>query len=431
MYSCNILEHDPQDSITPEDAFDSEVSVRNIMLGVYDKLQSDSYYGGSFQYLADNYADISTYNGFYTEFDEADSKNLPTTNILVEKVWLGIYSVINVTNELIGNIDNVIDSDFTVSERNELIAEAKTIRALCYLDLLVHFGEHWDLSSSFGIPLFDQSTNSDFANVESIARNTVEETYQFILKDLNDAANVGLSNSNAAYASNGLINALFVRLYLHKKDYSNALNFANVVIQNSIYSLNEVYSDNFHTEFSSESIFELASSSLDPTNLALYTISRNEVLPETDLKNSFDSLDTRRGLISVIDGLDDIERFLKADDFSSHGNPAYIMRLAEVYLYRAEANYHLGNLEEALSDINFLRKRAGIIVHDDIGNLLDKYLDENRWELFAEGKRLSTLTRIGVAQELLVIDDFRRIYPIPAREFTIEGNLIVQNPGYE
>ena len=129
--------------------------------------------------------------------------------------------------------------------------------------------------------------------------------------------------------------------------------------------------------------------------------------------------------------MDDIERFLKADDFSSHGNPAYIMRLAEVYLYRAEANYHLGNLEEALSDINFLRKRAGIIVHDDIGNLLDKYLDENRWELFAEGKRLSTLTRIGVAQELLVIDDFRRIYPIPAREFTIEGNLIVQNPGYE
>jgi len=57
-------------------------------------------------------------------------------------------------------------------------------------------------------------------------------------------------------------------------------------------------------------------------------------------------------------------------------------------------------------------------------------MNENRWEFFAEGKRLSTLTRIGEAQNVLGIADFRRIYPIPAREFTIEGNQLVQNPGY-
>ena len=125
-------------------------------------------------------------------------------SILITMGGVDHYDLSSSLIPLIENINNVVDGDFTESERNELIAEAKTIRALCYLDLLVHFGEHWDLSSSFGIPLFDQSTNSDFSNVESIARNTVEETYQFILGDLNEAADITLVNSDLTDVASAL-----------------------------------------------------------------------------------------------------------------------------------------------------------------------------------------------------------------------------------
>ena len=402
------------------------------MVGVYDKLLSSDYYGGAFQHLTDNYADISMYNGFFLEYQEADSKNLPTTNTLVERVWLGIYRVVNITNELVHNIPNVMDDNFTDEEKNELIAEAKAIRALCYLDLLVHFGEHWDLNSLFGIPIFKNATNSDFANVENIARNSVEETYQFILSDLTDASETGISNGSNGYINNSFLNALFSRTYLHMQDYTNSLMYSNNILSDTLSTsiLMNNYSDVFYTNSTSESILELTSNSLDPTELSIYTIARSEVIPEVDLINSFDSLDTRRSLIGIIEGIDGIERLLKYDDYSSHGNPAYLMRLAEFYLYRAEANYFTGNLDDALADLNILRERAGLSDYENTENLITNYTNENRWELFGEGKRLSTLTRIGVAQEVLGIADFQRIFPIPAREFAIEGNLIVQNPGY-
>ena len=83
-----------------------------------------------------------------------------------------------------------------------------------------------------------------------------------------------------------------------------------------------------------------------------------------------------------------------------------------------------------IDDLNTVRTRAGLEPYTDSNNFFEKYINENMWEFFGEGKRLYTLTRIDKAGEVLGIEDFRRIYPIPAREFTIEGNQLVQNPGY-
>ncbi|SVA43035.1 uncharacterized protein METZ01_LOCUS95889, partial [marine metagenome] len=62
--SCSVLEHDPQDSIVPDQAFNSEASVRSAVIGLYHQLQSDDYYGASIQYASDNYTDITAYAGF-------------------------------------------------------------------------------------------------------------------------------------------------------------------------------------------------------------------------------------------------------------------------------------------------------------------------------------------------------------------------------
>lgn len=69
-----------------------------------------------------------------------------------------------------------------------------------------------------------------------------------------------------------------------------------------------------------------------------------------------------------------------------------ISRLAEMYLNRAEAKYHLNDLQGALDDVNVIRKRAGI-PEWTLSNLpeglsvLDVTLEERRLELAFEAQR--------------------------------------------
>lgn len=69
-----------------------------------------------------------------------------------------------------------------------------------------------------------------------------------------------------------------------------------------------------------------------------------------------------------------------------------LIRLAEIYLNRAEANYHLGDQNGALSDVNIIRERAQIPPLE-LGNLpggksfFNCILDERRLELAWEGQR--------------------------------------------
>ena len=69
-----------------------------------------------------------------------------------------------------------------------------------------------------------------------------------------------------------------------------------------------------------------------------------------------------------------------------------ISRLAEMYLNRAEAKYHLGDIQGALDDINTIRRRAGIPLWT-AGNMpgetdvLELILEERRLELAFEAHR--------------------------------------------
>ena len=69
-----------------------------------------------------------------------------------------------------------------------------------------------------------------------------------------------------------------------------------------------------------------------------------------------------------------------------------VSRLAEMYLNRAEAKYHLGDLQGALDDVNIIRKRAGIPEWTlsklpEGSTVLDVTLEERRLELAFEAQR--------------------------------------------
>ena len=98
------------------------------------------------------------------------------------------------------------------------------------------------------------------------------------------------------------------------------------------------------------------------------------------------------------------------DDLNKGKAPAggftdqYVFRLAETYLMRAEANYWLGNIPAATSDVNEIRKRAKAPELSTVS--LDDILDERGRELYIEEHRKVELTRIAFLNAQLGKDGY-------------------------
>ena len=110
-------------------------------------------------------------------------------------------------------------------------------------------------------------------------------------------------------------------------------------------------------------------------------------------------------------------------------NPAYIIRLAEMYLIRAEAKGRTAGL----ADLNAVRTKRGIylitptmLATDDA--FRTAILEERRAEFNFEGQRYFDLARLRRLKTDIGVADFRSIVPIPGREIKAAG--LTQNPGY-
>ncbi|WP_084291147.1 RagB/SusD family nutrient uptake outer membrane protein [Pedobacter nyackensis] len=121
----------------------------------------------------------------------------------------------------------------------------------------------------------------------------------------------------------------------------------------------------------------------------------------------------------------------------------YIMRLAETYLLRAEANMLKGDLTAAAADINAVRGRANAtsVAEGDVN--MDLILDERARELYGEEFRLNTLMRTGKLVEYLnkyngYLKDNGLVaparvakLPIPRKEIEAnKGAVLLNNEGY-
>jgi hypothetical protein len=112
--------------------------------------------------------------------------------------------------------------------------------------------------------------------------------------------------------------------------------------------------------------------------------------------------------------------------------------LAELYLVRAEALAMQNNLTAALSDLNMIRKRAGLSnlpTNLNKEQILSAISQERRVELFIEwAHRWFDLKRTGNAITVLrplkpSLEESDLLYPIPYSQLETNPYLL-QNPGY-
>lgn len=118
-----------------------------------------------------------------------------------------------------------------------------------------------------------------------------------------------------------------------------------------------------------------------------------------------------------------------------------ILRLADIYLMRAEAKLRKGSGNEAaaLADVNTIRaSRTARIVPPALTEMnLDLLYRERGFELYWENVRRTDMIRFGTYEdtwtEKINSDPQKRIFPIPQNAIDGASNLpdyLVQNPGY-
>ncbi len=431
--SCDVLDPEPQTSLDAETVLSNGAAAEAVLLGAYSRMQVGSYYGVEYVLNPGLIADNTIFQGFFDSQLELDQRSVPYTNLWISTAWVNIYRVINISNLLITEVPNIDDDAFATRDR--VLGEAHAIRALAYFDLLRVFGEHFDTSSPYGIPLLlEPVPDNDFNQIPDLARSSVEATYQQILDDLGVAETL-----LAGFADRGKMNywatlALSARVHLYARNYSEAFTYANDVIENGpmslVASIEELYGPDV-TGFVSESIFDLEFNDQDQSSLNTFTRVRDEYNADPDLVDAFHEDDARGELFDQFGVRFKTNKYLNSDN----ANNVRVLRLAEMYLIRSEAAVYSTATPDpnaGLADLNVIRNRAGLGDLDPF-NSLDEYVDalllERRLEFNFEGHRFFDLVRFDKINEVLGMPDHRKVFPIPRNELLVSENL-EQNPQY-
>lgn len=385
--------------------------------------------------------------------------------------WIYCYSAI-------GEINNLMVGFPALEEMN---AELRTLRAMIYLWLIDTFGN---------VPILDENTVGS-----GIPNSSRQEVFDFIESSIKESLDLLPKTADKYYMNYWTAHALLAKLYLNAEVYTGTPRWADaeaaadVVINSGFYSLSSNFFSNFSTNNggSSENIltlpydennatgFNLPMMALHYMNQFTYDLQEqpwNGYASLEEFYNAYDEDDIRKG--SFLEGPQYsssgtrlLDSSAEPDDpdgepltftpeinelapnalrqggvrigkfeyaigaGSSLSNDYPLIRLADIYLIKAEAAFRQGKTSEALEPFNMVRERAGL---DPKGSLtLDDIYNERGFEFFAEASRRTDQIRFGKWTqpwwEKEQSEEFRMLFPIPLPQ--INGNpKLTQNPGY-
>lgn len=436
-----FLTTEPVNDVSDERTIYDKVSAETALRGVYRQLGASNYYGETYVTLgyfpSGDIKNLTTGGGA-----NLVNINFRTDEVLFNSAWSAIYETINRANHVIAKVPQVQDPALTPALKDQYVGEAKFIRALAYFDLARAWG---------GVQLILEPTIS-LTDRPEIKRSSLADTYQQVLNDLEDAETLLPDGLNRIRATKRTVWALRARLHLYREEWALAEEYAGKLIAlTSDYQLVKPYSAWFANDVtgSEESIFELQFSSINPsatraqmqhpTNGGTYRYAPTDQFVQLLLDPNIAG--GRRALIgSVTQGgvtiwFGNLYYRLPATD------PAYILRIAEMYLIRAEARVHLGELvgeSSALEDLNQVRYRADLpssaaATQDE---LLLAIENERRFEFAFEAHRWFDLARTKRAKEVLEalnpnasVEPYELLFPIPVTQRQLDP-FLDPNPGY-
>ncbi|RZK56170.1 MAG: RagB/SusD family nutrient uptake outer membrane protein, partial [Pedobacter sp.] len=222
--SCTkFLDVKPESDLTTGNAYNTAADLDAALIGTYRTLYTDYYIWENYV-MSDVRSDNAYAGGDDPEIYQYDNLAISPLNSRILLTWQQMYNGIAKANLVIENAPLVNDSKLDAdNKRNNIIAEAKFLRALYYFELVKTFGEV-PIVKEFG------KINPSDAN---IPKSPVNEVYNFIVEDLEAAlilpaeySSVSLSKSKV---TRGAVYALLAKVYAQKpdRDYSKVLEYCN------------------------------------------------------------------------------------------------------------------------------------------------------------------------------------------------------------
>ncbi|MDP2236713.1 MAG: RagB/SusD family nutrient uptake outer membrane protein [Bacteroidales bacterium] len=432
LASCNkMLEVNPVASVSSDISLKDSTGVERAIIGSYSALQYVGTYGRNLAIVSDLAADNLVWTGTTQLYGQIQNKPIPADNGVIDGMWSAAYDGINRVNNILSKLPSIAYK--SENGKKGVTGEALFLRALLHYNLSSYFG---------GVPLRLQPT-VDLSNID-IEKSSKTDIYSSAISDLEAAVGL-LPNANITGRANvNSAKALLARVYLahyHESGAASsaqkAIEVATNLISNTTLSLAVNYSSLFvPTVNSSESLFEVVYDVQNFNRLAQYYYSRDlngryEVAPSAGLIAAFGANDAR---FAATIGFDEKNNAYgrKYNDVAGGTDRVYVLRLAELYLIRAEAlAYTNGDIAAIQGDINAIRNRAGLL--DTEANIYASLKlaieNERRLEFAFEGQRWQDLVRTSRAVEALGIDQNYTLFPIPLSEMQTNKKM-KQNLGY-
>lgn len=406
----HMLDLEPHSAVSPGSVNSKDIEA--LRAGMYSKVQELP--------QRESYIMFDLFGGNLTTKSSVNSLDLINSlssalNSVVEAQWQGYYQALMQVN----NVYTIAQSLPAGSQRDLVMGECHYFRAYLHLCLVTRFGD---------VPLMRENTDA------LVSRTPAAEVWEFIDEELRLAVgNLGTPSAGYYYLSADAAKALKARVALYRGHKTEACELAESLIADARYDLDD-FDKIFRAKSNKELIFAFSCLTSDNSKISVSTLfySYNHpnsgsyvYRPAGEVMTLYDEEDLRRDIsITTLDNLDFINKYPSGQTGT---DPMVISRLAEMYLICAEAQ----GVEKGLPRLNELRNRRGLanIYPSSEAKFIDALLEERRRELLCENHRWYDLVRLGKAVEVLGIQPYQTLMPVPASERAANKNL-TQNDGY-
>ncbi len=482
--SC--LDKYPEDSIRMDEAINTVDDIDKLVIGLYDSFKSSALYSGHLTLLPDLQADfVYCVKGYSNTYGDIYRWNdIKATNPEIESVYAALYGVINTANYLLDNVEKVkanTSDDDLLDKLEQYQGEARFARALAYSELIKCFCKAYDSDEQAEKELGVVITEHYLGN-EPQKRASLKESYEFVLKDLEIAAEYLKVDEDFTgnlydeiYFNEYTCHALRARISLYMHRWDDAIKYASKVISSKRYILASfsqkignvsLYQYQWTAGNSTEGIWKVGftvnsyggalGTIFDNFNFVTY---RPDYVPAKWVINSYEANDLRPTAIFTtrVTGYEHglqwplLSKYFGDSDFLNnnilHVHQPTVFRLSEQYLIRAEAYAMKGDYGKAGKDITTIRQARYSTYGGNTAlsesNAMDVIAAERVKELYMEGFRLNDLKRwhkgferkvsdqpaANFVQSSLKVekDDALFVWPIPQHELEFPGSQIEPN----
>jgi starch-binding outer membrane protein, SusD/RagB family len=484
MIACNnYLNVKPQGQLDPAAAASDPATVQNLVNGVFNEMWDGSMHGLPYVAMT-NIASDDADKGSNPTDDQANSgviDNLTMDASVndLNSVWAAYYQGITRANQALQTVSMSTNDDVT---KNELSADVRFLRALFYFDLVRFWG---------GVPKIDKVLTPQESATATYQTKASEDTiYQFIISDLEFALANAVVKGGADYhigrATKGAAAGLLAKVMLYRQNWQRAYSLTDSIITQQLgsYGLLDTYENIWRVTGANsiESLFEVQTGINSACNAAIASYVECQGpraggkfgwadlgfglgTPSQSLVDEYEPNDKRKAASIIFiqpngtflwDGF----RIPSQDSVqnSYYSYKAYhsqtkepncgdrghlpknlrVLRYGEILLIHAEAAFELGNTGTALSDINALRPRAGLLPLTTITQpaiwherRVEMALEHDRFfDLMREDRLLPGTAAAAFAKHGKTFNAKNRIFPIPQRQIDLSGGFLKQNDGY-